>query len=236
MMTQTTGTKLRNPLTYRHETKHRINQLDDYDLSTRVRKLFKRDTNAGSHGSYRVSSLYFDSPTDKALREKVDGVNRREKFRIRYYEDNLDFIRLEKKTKHNSLGLKHSAKLTKEQVLKILDGDLEFLLHSQNALLVEFYSKCQSLQLKPKTIVVYDREAFIYEPGNCRITFDRNLRTSINPSQFLNPNKIFYDISDSFTVLEVKYDHYCPDLVKNIVQINRQASAISKYSVSRHYE
>ena len=36
-------------------------------------------------GKYFVRSLYFDTPTDTALREKLDGVNRREKFRIRYY-------------------------------------------------------------------------------------------------------------------------------------------------------
>lgn len=45
---------------------------------------FSHDTNADSHGARRVSSMYFDVPSDKALRQKIDGANRRKKFRIRY--------------------------------------------------------------------------------------------------------------------------------------------------------
>ena len=84
----------------RHEVKHGINPLDDQEVSQRLRKLFRHDENAGSHGIYRVSSLYFDTPYDKALRQKIDGVNCREKFRLRYYNDNTTFIRLEKKTEN----------------------------------------------------------------------------------------------------------------------------------------
>ncbi len=90
MLTVTTTTtaimmiKEKSPLKFRHEVKHCINQIDDMELTQRLRKLFRHDNNSGSHGTYRVSSLYFDTPYDKALRQKNDGVNCREKFRIRY--------------------------------------------------------------------------------------------------------------------------------------------------------
>ena len=64
----------------RHELKHRINLREDLVLSQRLKKLFPHDKNAGPDGTYRVTSLYFDTPYDSALREKIDGVNRREKF------------------------------------------------------------------------------------------------------------------------------------------------------------
>lgn len=225
------------PIKYRHEYKHQITKLDDYDLSTRMARLFKRDTNADSHGSYRVSSLYFDTPNDKAMKEKMDGVNIREKFRLRYYNDNTDMIKLEKKAKHNNLSHKRSATLTKAQVQQILKGDISFLLHSKDPLLIEFYSKIKTQLLTPKTIVVYDREAFIYEPGNCRITFDRNIKTSIGVTEFLNPDHFKFDVSEAITILEVKYDNYLPEIVKLAVQLkDRPSAAFSKYAVSRKYD
>ena len=49
----------------RHELKHSINAADDLILTARLRKLFRHDKNADSHGSYRVSSCYFDTPATR---------------------------------------------------------------------------------------------------------------------------------------------------------------------------
>lgn len=87
--------KEKQPLKLRHEFKHSINPQDDLILASRLRKLFPHDANADSHGSFRVSSLYFDTPYDKALRQKLDGVNQREKFRLRYYGTDTSFIRMQ---------------------------------------------------------------------------------------------------------------------------------------------
>lgn len=221
----------------RHELKHSICCGEDLILTSRLRKLFQHDKNADSHGSYRVSSLYFDTPYDKALRQKIDGVNCREKFRLRHYNGDLSFIRLEKKYKINGLCGKRSTKVTAEQVDKILAGDIEFLLASGDALLMELYSKMKGQQLAPKTIVTYDREAFLFEPGNVRITLDRNLRTGLASLDFLNPGLHHAPVSDGVTVLEVKYDEFLPEIVQMAVQVpNRQASAYSKYAVCRKYD
>lgn len=234
MMIQVTTT---NQIKFRHEFKHQINQLDDFILSGRLNKIFKKDQHADSHGSYRVSSLYFDTLSDKALREKIDGVNIREKFRLRYYNDDTSVIKLEKKMKHNSLGRKLSANISRIEVEMILNNEIEFLLEKNNPLCIEFYAKLKTQQLKPKTIVIYDREPFIYEPGNVRITFDRNLRTTHSIHDFLNPNLTTYSISNNITILEVKYDHFLPEIVQKAVTLNnRNASAFSKYTVSRQHE
>ncbi len=236
-MTITTTIKEKPAVKFRHELKHSVNTLDAFELSGRLRKLFPYDKHAGSHGSYRVSSLYFDTPYDKALRQKIDGVDHREKFRIRHYNNDYSFIRLEKKIKVHGLCAKYHAALSAEQVQKILNGDIAFLLASGHPLLIEFYSKMQGQQLKPKTIVSYDREAFLYAPGNVRITIDRNLQTGLNCTDFLNPRIIFADVADGQTVVEVKYDAYLPDIVRLAVQIpNRRASAFSKYAVCRRYD
>ena len=139
----TTGTTIgtTEPLRLRHEVKHQISPQEDLVLASRLGKLFPRDGHAGPDGSYRVTSLYFDTPYDSALREKLDGVNRREKFRLRYYGDDISFIRLEKKYKINGLCGKRSARMTQEQVKELLSGSSEFLLDSDEPLFIELYSK-----------------------------------------------------------------------------------------------
>lgn len=205
-------------------------------MSSRLRKLFPHDANAGPNGSYRISSLYFDTPMDTALRQKMHGVNRREKFRLRYYGDDLNFIRLEKKYKINGLCGKRSTRLTQEQVEMLLTGEIGFLL-SGDELMQELYSKMKGQLLTPKTIVTYDREAFLFTPGNVRITLDRNVRTGLASLDFLNPGLHHVPVSDGLTVLEVKYDGFLPEIVKMAVQIpNTQASAYSKYAVCRKYD
>lgn len=224
------------PKSLRHELKHRIAPWEDPVLSQRLRKLFPHDKHAGEHGIYRVTSLYFDTPYDSALREKLDGINRREKFRLRYYGTDLSFIRLEKKYKINGLCGKRSASLSMEQTERLLNGELSFLLASQDPLLVELYSKMQGKGLRPKVMVRYDREAFLYTPGNVRITLDRNIQTALGSTDYLDPGCFFIPAMEPATVVEVKYDAFLPDLVRRAVQVpGRQASALSKYALCRRY-
>ena len=72
---------------YRHEWKHEINQADLLVLRQRLRAVARPDPHAVD-GRYLIRSLYFDNAADKALWEKLDGISRREKFRIRYYNGN----------------------------------------------------------------------------------------------------------------------------------------------------
>lgn len=82
-------------MTWRHEWKHEINASDMMILRQRLRAVMETDPHA-VNGKYKVRSLYFDTPTDKALREKIDGTDRREKFRLRYYDQDISNIHLEK--------------------------------------------------------------------------------------------------------------------------------------------
>lgn len=88
---------------FRHEYKYQISYADYYTLRSRLRTVMRQDAHAGTEGTYRIRSLYFDNLFDKALREKLDGVDNREKFRIRYYNNDVSFIRLEKKIKQHGL-------------------------------------------------------------------------------------------------------------------------------------
>lgn len=220
---------------YRHELKHEINLSDAIAIRHRLKAVARVDDNA-IDGKYFIRSLYFDNLSDKALREKLDGVNRREKFRIRYYNNDTSLIHLEKKSKLNGLGTKYSANLTKEEAQAIVEGRYDFLIQSDNPLLQEFYSKILSWGLRPKTIVDYTREAFVYGPGNVRITLDYGIRTSSICTDFLNPDCVTLPVKDAPMLLEVKWDAFLPAIIQDAIQLNsRQAGAFSKYAACRIY-
>ena len=235
----TTGTTIgtTEPLRLRHEVKHQISPQEDLVLTSRLQKLFPRDGHAGPDGSYRVTSLYFDTPYDTALREKLDGVDRREKFRLRYYGDHPAWLKLEKKFKVNGLCGKRSARLSREEGERLLAGELDFLLEREEPLLAELYHKLRGSLLAPRTAVCYDREAFLYAPGNVRITLDRDIRTGLSPLDFLRPERFVLKPLTGLTVLEVKYDAFLPDLVRMAVQVpDRRAGACSKYALCRRFD
>ena len=220
---------------YRHEWKHMINHADKIAIRQRLRAVAQVDANAAD-GRYLIRSLYFDNISDKALREKLDGVNRREKFRIRYYNGNMDQIHLEKKSKWNGLGTKDRTLLTADEAQRIVDGDLSWMIGSDRPLVQELYVKMNSQGLRPKTIVDYTREPFVYAPGNVRVTLDYNIRTGLLCTDFLNPDCITIPAGAGETILEVKWDEYLPSVIRDAVQLgSRQLSAFSKYAACRMY-
>lgn len=220
---------------YRHEWKHELNYLDLLSLRQRLRAVMEPDEHAVD-GKYHIRSLYFDNPDDKALREKLDGVNMREKFRIRYYNHDPSVIHLEKKSKLSGLGTKFSAPLTAEEAQRIVDHDIDWMPDSELPLVQELYCKMRCQGIQPKTIVDYTREPFIYAPGNVRVTFDYDIRTGLSCTDFLDPDCITIPAGDAPILMEVKWDAFLPGIIRDIVQMpGRHATAFSKYAQCRIY-
>lgn len=220
---------------YRHEWKHVINAADRIAIRQRLRVVARPDPHTVD-GKYMIRSLYFDDLNDTALREKIDGVNLREKFRIRYYNGDTSRIHLEKKCKTNGLCSKFSASLTRGEAQSIADGRIEWMRDDGRPLVKEFYVKMRNRGLKPKTIVDYTREPFIFGPGNVRVTIDYDIRTGMNGTDFLNPDCITVPAGDAAIILEVKWDEYLPDIIRDAVDLKgRRAEAFSKYAACRIY-
>lgn len=222
-------------MTYRHEWKHEINLSDMIALRQRLRAVAQSDEHT-LNGAYEVRSLYFDNLSDKALREKIDGVSRREKFRIRYYNRDASLIHLEKKSKIGGLGTKESAMLTKEQAQSIVDGNFGWMAHAPDPLIKELYHKMTTQQLRPKTIVDYTREPYIFTAGNVRVTMDYDIRTGLLCTDFLNPDCVTIPAGEAPIILEVKWDAYLPDIIRDAIQLgSRHTCAFSKYAACRIY-
>lgn len=220
---------------FRHEWKHEITWEDRLILRSRLGAVLSLDPHA-QNGSYRIRSLYFDTPGDRALREKIDGVNPREKFRLRYYNGDSSRVLLEKKSKYTNLCAKEQVLLTREEVQAILQGFLPDSLAARDPLLKELAYKMTIQQLRPRTIVEYTRDPYVYPPGNVRVTLDYHLRTGLGSLDFLNPQSVTIPVAPAPVILEVKWDQYLPSLVRDLVQLEgRHTSPFSKYAACRIY-
>lgn len=221
---------------YRHEYKFLINEADAAALRSRLTAFMRRDAfHMESGGRYTVRSLYFDNASDQALREKLDGVDEREKFRIRCYDEDSSFIRLEKKGKKHGLCRKVSAPMTREEVEALIAGDTAFLRAAPHPLLNELAFKMTTLQLRPRALVIYDREAYAYPAGNVRVTFDSFVRSGLNETDLFNYKLPLVRVLPApYTILEVKFDEYLPDMVRTLCCLDaRVPCACSKYALCR---
>ena len=218
---------------FRHECKHRINLADIVQLRTRLAAVSEHDMHCGGDGTYYVKSLYFDNYRDRVLKEKIDGVNNREKFRIRYYGNDLSFMRLEKKCKIDCMCSKQSAVITAEECRRIIEGDISFLLQSENELMRELYAKMNYQLLRPKCIVAYERECFVYPQGNVRVTLDTDISGSYSMDRFMDPDLQLLHICRT-SIMEVKWDEFLPQVIRDAVQMkSRRTSSFSKYAAVR---
>lgn len=223
---------------YRHELKYGIDYADYLTLRSRLKQVMKPDEHVGSDGRYLIRSIYFDNYEDKALREKSQGVQKREKFRIRWYNDDFSLIQLEKKMKWNSLCLKKNATLTQKECEDLCNGDYDWMMFHSSGLVHELYFKIMTQQLRPRVVVSYLREPYVYEAGNVRVTFDSHIRTSLFGQDYCKENRYDISVTDKpgDMVLEIKYDDFLPEIIALLIQTeNIRQQSFSKYGVCRRF-
>ena len=69
------------------------------------------------------------------------------------------------------------------------------------------------------------------------MTLDYDIRTGLGCTDFLNPDCVTIPAGDSPVILEVKWDAFLPDIIRDAVQLSgRRSAAFSKYAVCRIYD
>ncbi|MBD2867540.1 polyphosphate polymerase domain-containing protein [Paenibacillus arenilitoris] len=219
----------------RHELKYYLHPQEYLTLRQRVSALLPLDSNATGEEGYGIRSLYFDNPRDSALYDKMDGIFRRHKYRIRVYNGSDRIIKLERKNKFGAYVNKESANLAREDYDRILKGDASGLQSSAIPLVQDFYRSLVHEHYRPAAIVDYIREAYVYEHGDVRITFDKRLAAGINTYDLFDPGLILTEALDpTRTILEVKYNEYLPEMIRMLASPHASnRSAISKYVICR---
>ncbi|WP_445478842.1 polyphosphate polymerase domain-containing protein [Lysinibacillus irui] len=221
----------------RKEIKQAISYPDYTLLKTKLQHVMQLDKHAGMDGKYLIRSTYFDNFTNKVLNEKKEGYINRDKYRVRIYGRSSSVINLERKSKRNNLTFKTKCEISQTEYEKMRVGDLSWMEKDSRGLIQDLYQEMYYSQLKPTTVVDYEREAYIYPYGNVRVTFDSKVQTSLRNTDMFNQNLPMVDVLESnLVILEVKYGEYLPDIIKYLLQsVDTRAEAYSKYQLSRMY-
>ena len=145
---------------FREEKKYLISLPEALQACHRLAQVMHEDPHNGISG-YPVRSLYFDTLDDRDFHEKAAGVELRRKLRLRCYDPAADFAMLEMKQKQGASQLKRSLRVTREDAQALTRGDYAPLLRYPESFAAECYALMHSRCYRPKTIVEYDRKAFI---------------------------------------------------------------------------
>ena len=228
----------RNALPARHELKYFINRTELAALRARLRPVLAMDPHCVQGRPYVIRSLYLDDVDDSAYMDKINGVQDRDKYRIRIYRHSDEEIFLERKRKLGDLIQKSSARITRRLCEQILSGDPRGLQTSSNPLLQDVYVQMRTKLLHPAVIVDYEREAYLHPAENVRITFDLKLRTGLHSRELFDPHvPTVCPLEPGQEILEVKFDNYLPDHIRALLDgIQADRSAVSKYVLCRRYE
>lgn len=205
-------------------------------LKQRLSLIMDIDTNSAiDDNSYFIRSLYFDDEDSSAFYEKLDGVEYRKKYRIRIYNLDDKFIRLECKYKHNNMTSKDQILISKEDCSKIVDGKIdEFKLDKDN-ILKQFLIDYRLNRLKPSIIVDYNRLAFTYHVSDVRITFDSKIKSGLYNYNLFDEDVCTYSVIDNNqVVLEVKFNEILPEAIAIILStVPTFRQAFSKFAACR---
>ncbi|UOQ84357.1 polyphosphate polymerase domain-containing protein [Gracilibacillus salinarum] len=221
----------------RQELKHAISVAEYQVLRAKLTHFMRRDPNAGADGKYMIRSTYFDNFDNKVLNEKKEGYLNRDKYRVRIYGKNDHIVNLERKSKRNNLTYKSKCEISKQEYEKMRKGEIAWMEEDARPLIRDLYFEMHYRQLKPKSVVDYIREPYIYSYGNVRVTFDLKVQTSMHNTNMFRTDLPMVDVLEPDTViLEVKYDEYLPDVIKHLLQLSdTRQEAYSKYQLSRMY-
>lgn len=210
--------------TARHELKFYISPSDAAILEKKLEYLLSYDEH-GTDGVYQVKSLYFDDFYDQALSGKMEGDMKLPKFRVRIYNEDLSRKKLERKLKRGDMVFKTSIPISGEEYFR-------FRKHSE--CFSHVFPDLKGSFLRPRVIISYRRKAFVYEPGNVRITIDSQIRASINQNPCLYRPACMINLpAPENMVFEVKYTGLFPDHLRVIFQEVGYRQSISKYAAGR---
>ncbi len=222
----------------RHELKYILTPIQYELLRNKLKWVLQPDANASESGDYFIRSIYYDSPDRVALKEKLSGINERRKYRIRFYNGDASYCRLECKEKTGSRIQKISCALTRQQTEELLgiqsrevseettamDEDVQ-----ENELLMRMKLLVKSEGYEPVVTVDYVREAYVLPLSDLRITFDKQLAWG-PVENCLEQDRYLPNIYGEHVILEVKYNEYLPEHISAILaSVGPVQTAASKY-------
>ena len=220
--------------TFRHEYKYRIPYEDMLTLREKLNEVLTIDR---CEDGYLIRSLYFDSIEDNDYYDKLGGEINRKKIRLRIYEPNPKYVKLEIKSKYDTHQLKRSIVIDKNTAAELIKENYDVLLNYNDETAKEAYTILKKGLYKPKVIIEYQRIAYM-TGTTTRITFDFDLRSSTNIDSFFDEEINYNNLSNKTdVVLEIKFDRFLEPYLSNILSsYGTRFESVSKYVMGRNME
>lgn len=218
----------------REEKKFLLNYPEFYKVKGFLAQVMISDPHNINEG-YMVRSLYFDTLDDLCFNEKMDGVSKRKKIRLRVYDAKATTAFLEIKQKDGQYQEKRSLEISKEDALEIINSNYDVLLKYKGEFAKQCYSILKEGNYRPKTVVEYQRLAYIAKENNIRITFDSNIRSTECNFNIFDSNLPLYPVLPrNNLVLEVKFNGFLLEYIKNFIDnVEKSELSVSKYCLAR---
>lgn len=212
----------------------RTKQLESLLTTTLHLDSHNRKGEFGSKG-YMVRSLYFDTIDDTDYREKIEGIGERKKIRIRIYDSNAQYTKLELKEKQGDFQRKRSLLISRGETEELIQGKYECLLDREEEFAHEMYGKMKEKVYLPKCIVEYERMAWFVPENDIRITLDSDIRATESNFNLFSNKLLLYPVSDiTMTTLEVKFNHFMLSYVRDLLSLHEETQvSASKYCMAR---
>lgn len=193
----------------------------------------------GMDGSYRVTSLYFDTTDELFYLQTLDNLPFRQKLRLRIYgkysPGDLSFLEI--KQRHH--GLVHKRRLPlpldlayagavpgADEPLDLRGTNLQIF--REASFLVNYFT------LRPKIVVSYRRQAYVgRDDSELRITFDSDLRFWTGKLKVEKPEHSMQVFQDDKVIMEIKSNKALPPWLSRLVTDNECGKLkLSKYCLS----
>lgn len=230
---------LRN-VNYRHEYKYPITNGQMLIENAKISTLAKKDVHTGERGFYNIRSLYFDDYENSCYLDNENGVDHREKYRIRIYNHNAERITLECKEKIRGKTSKRSCPITLLQCRKLMEGIIPADIEPDQQVLHKLAYRMAVRLMRPVVIVDYDRVPYVYRltDANVRITFDYHITSVSDVSTFLDERVNGRSVMPAgWSLMEVKFDSFLPDEIYEVLQLDGlHADTFSKYYLCRKFK
>lgn len=224
---------------YRHEYKYPLTHGQVILEDAKISAIASKDAHVGDAGFYNIRSLYFDDYENSCFLDNENGIDNREKYRIRIYNHSTERINLELKQKIRGKTSKKSCLITLSQCRQLMNGVIPGDIKPNQQVLHKLAYLMAVRLMRPSVIVAYDRVPYVYRlnDANVRITFDSNIISSGSIQSFLNEKICGRGILPmGQALMEVKFDSFLPDELYSLLQLDGlTASTFSKFYLCKKF-
>jgi hypothetical protein len=188
--------------------------------------------------SYPVHSLYLDSDNLEIYWRTINGDKNRYKLRLRYYSDHPESpVFFEIKRRMKDIILKQRGGVKQSAVPLLLKGHFpepEHLVGKSPKGLVAVQRFCQlmtEIHAKPRSHIFYQREAYVSDDDEVRVTMDREVYSEPNlePSIKVKMTRPVHAFK-GLVILELKFTNRFPNWFRELVRMaNVMQCGAAKY-------